>query len=416
MKNKPQIFDIIIIGAGISGSVCALEIEGIYNILIIDAGSGLIERNCPWETTNICKNCNPCNLIAGFGGCLKSGDSAKISFPPSGKRLLEKTTNFNNISDYINKTYLGSLKKQQTKRAYANFTLKEYPIAIIDSHSSTNILQEIYHRIQNKNNISLCFKERVLDYEKKDCYIIHTDKQIYKTKNIVFATGRFGKEWLKKMIHQKNFKYTYSRALVGVRFEMPAEILKEPGLAHPDFKFTKRFGDFDKVKTFCFCGGLYGGVIKYLNYGNIKLLDGHILSEEKNKLGNFALLHSVGFDILENIKNKYISLNNGNIIRQSFLEFKKREKGLSAIFPPNMHEHLIITLEELFKKAFNNYSLADVSVYGLEIENDWFEVKTNQYLEIDNQTGLFVCGDAATLAQGLLQAAISGYIVAQNFR
>ena len=42
-------FDVIIVGAGISGCICALELQDDLKILLIDAGKETSQRICQWE-------------------------------------------------------------------------------------------------------------------------------------------------------------------------------------------------------------------------------------------------------------------------------------------------------------------------------------------------------------------------------
>ena len=69
---------------------------------------------------------------------------------------------------------------------------------------------------------------------------------------------------------------------------------------------------------------------------------------------------------------------------------------------------------ELFN-TFNEskrYSINETEVFGLEVENNWYEIITSNNFEVISIPGLYVIGDASAIAQGLMQAAITGYITA----
>jgi hypothetical protein len=415
MKISVNNFDIIIIGAGISGCICALELRDDLSILLIDAGEEIDKRKCFWEITGECVQCTPCHLITGIGGCIKPGDSAKLSFPPSGRRLLEKNKNCKKIAKFLNKKYFNNSIAIQTKKKYKNFSLKKYQISIISSIESNIILRNIENTIKNQSNIVLKTCEKVKEINISDIFTIITEKSIYSSTRVIIATGRYGKNWLKELITEKKLEFEKSASLIGVRVQVPYELLIKPSKAHPDFKYSETFGK-DKVKTFCFCGGVSGGVIKPINYDGIQFLDGHINTKTKNNKANFALLHTVSEEDTNRIIARYKKVNNGKIIKEKYSEFISTHSQLSQILTEEITKNIITVYEKLFNlfNEKNKYLINDTEVFGLEVENNWYEIKTNSTFEVDSISGLYVIGDALAIAQGLMQAAITGYIAAKG--
>ncbi len=411
IQNK---YDIIIIGAGISGCICALELNEKEKVLLIDAGKLTNKRKCSWEKNNKCKQCTPCNLITGIGGCIKPGDSAKISFPPSGKRLFSKNNECDKIAELINTKYFNNSNPQSTLESFKKFNLKKYPISIIDSNSTRIILNNLEDKIIHKKNIIIKKQEKVIEINISDIFTIKTNKGKYIAPRVILATGRYGKNWLKNFIKKNNISYNKSKCLIGVRFQLPYELLINPSKIHPDFKYTRTFSNNDKVKTFCFCGGESGGIIKPLFYDGIQLLDGHINTVNKSQKGNFALLHTVTEEEVENIIVKYKEENNGRMISENYSDFNSINSQLSKILPDKIKNNILTVYNELFN-AFNEnekYSINETEVFGLEVENNWYEINTNNNFEVTTIPGLYVIGDAVAIAQGLMQAAITGYITA----
>lgn len=412
-QNK---YDIIIIGAGISGCICALELNENTKILLIDAGSMTNERNCQWEETNTCARCNPCNLITGIGGCIKPGDSAKVSFPPSGKRLSDKNNKCGEIASLINKKYFFNSIAQSTVEVFKDFKLRKYPVSIIDSNDSRKILNNFEQNLKHKKNIIIKCQEEVLDIEISDKFTVKTNKDTYYASRVILATGRYGKTWLKTLVIKDKIEYNKSKCLVGLRFQLAHELLVIPGSLHPDFKYTKIFNSDDKVKTFCFCGGESGGIIKPLFYDGIQLLDGHINTVTKSSKGNFALLHTVTEEDITKIVLKYKEISDGKIIKENYSDFNKGNSQLSRILPDKIKKNIVTVYEELFNSFNENkkFSINDTEVFGIEIENNWYEISTNSNFEVISVPGLYVIGDALAIAQGLMQAAITGYITAHG--
>jgi len=63
-------FDVIIVGAGPAGIFSALELadKTDLSILLLDRGSAIDQRKCPSSRGLGCLNCDPCFLLAGWGG------------------------------------------------------------------------------------------------------------------------------------------------------------------------------------------------------------------------------------------------------------------------------------------------------------------------------------------------------------
>ena len=63
-------YDVCIVGAGPCGLTSALQLSKKYEVCIIDAGRKFEDRVCKLDLNKKCnENCNPCNIITGFGGC-----------------------------------------------------------------------------------------------------------------------------------------------------------------------------------------------------------------------------------------------------------------------------------------------------------------------------------------------------------
>ncbi|MBC7130064.1 NAD(P)/FAD-dependent oxidoreductase, partial [Candidatus Bathyarchaeota archaeon] len=63
-------YDVIIVGAGPAGIFSALEIveNSDLNVLLLDKGPDIDKRRCPASRGFGCVNCEPCNLLSGWGG------------------------------------------------------------------------------------------------------------------------------------------------------------------------------------------------------------------------------------------------------------------------------------------------------------------------------------------------------------
>ncbi|MFE9321872.1 hypothetical protein ACIHDR_03570 [Nocardia sp. NPDC052278] len=250
---------------------------------------------------------------------------------------------------------------------------------------------------------------------------------------------------------------TYSK---GIRVEMPQPYLQVVGSIFPDFKFSSRAHPC-KTKTFCFCGGPNGGRIKFTNYQDqfeqeIVTLDGHETLERPQRgrilAANFGLLcqeerlmESVGESrkFAEDVLRPYLAISNGRPIVQSMRDFRAKHSPTGSwdqlsdampfqpsvadlrlapvhrLFSDQQHKSLISTFDTIMHPMFETAGLEfdvgridqSVLVVGLELEFMWSAIEINADCET-SQRGLFVAGDTAGLAQGVIQAAMMGIRVA----
>ena len=86
-------YDVIIVGAGPAGLFAAYELckNKHIKVLLIDQGKLAKNRVCPMNKNGIpCVNCNPCNIMSGYGGAGTFSDG-KLNFVPKlGKSDLMK--------------------------------------------------------------------------------------------------------------------------------------------------------------------------------------------------------------------------------------------------------------------------------------------------------------------------------------
>ena len=86
-------YDVIIVGAGPAGLFSAYELiekNKDLKICLIDQGKLAKNRVCPMKKTGKCVNCQPCNILSGFGGAGTFSDGKLNFIPKLGKSDLFK--------------------------------------------------------------------------------------------------------------------------------------------------------------------------------------------------------------------------------------------------------------------------------------------------------------------------------------
>ena len=89
MKN----FDVVIVGAGPAGLFTAYELKEKkkdLKVCLIDLGKRAENRVCPMKQGHKCMNCNPCQILSGFGGAGTFSDGKLNFIPKLGKSDLFK--------------------------------------------------------------------------------------------------------------------------------------------------------------------------------------------------------------------------------------------------------------------------------------------------------------------------------------
>lgn len=273
--------------------------------------------------------------------------------------------------------------------------------------------------------------------------------------NLVLATGRRGVASTAHLLHQLGAEVEAPDISVGIRLEMATDVLDAIGGEHPDLKISQHgAGERLKVKTFCFCGGSNGGRIKFTNYQDafgepVITLDGHETTERAAVDGralaaNFGLLAQVAgrgdaTAARESFLTGYRKLGAGRPMVQSLKDFLNRSTEqpgwpeLSARMPftPSIADLRTGPVHELFTAsehasltagatqllgAIQRYRrsgepLAELAeqilVVAPELEFLWGKPRTDASCRIDG-TPVYVVGDAAGVAQGVVQAAMTG--------
>lgn len=257
-------------------------------------------------------------------------------------------------------------------------------------------------------------------------------------KYVIVAPGRSGAEWLKVEAQALGLKTLSNPVDVGVRVEVQAAVLEEltKVLYEPKLIYYSRFFD-DAVRTFCVAP--YGEVITE-SYDGVLTVNGQSYAERKTENTNFAILVSTSFT--EPFKEpiaygKYIArltnLLSGGIIVQRLgdLEAGRRSTeeriqrstivptlksatpgDLSFVLPYRYLADIREMLEALDKIAPGLHS-RDTLLYGVEVKFYSSRLVLNDCLETPI-SNLFTIGDGAGLTRGLVQASVSGVIVAKQ--
>lgn len=448
-------YDIIIVGAGASGIFAAYELVKInpdLKILMIEKGHSLDKRKCPIDGKKIktCINCPVCNIMNGYGGAGSLSDG-KYNITNNFGGELYKYVGYSEALELMNyvdnvlcsmggedaKLYSTNDSNIKSKALQHDLHLLDAKVRHLGTDRNVVIMGNIFEHLNER--IEIIFDTEVKDIlNKNDEFEVVTDKNSFKSKKLILATGRSGSKWISEICSKLKIRTESNRVDIGVRVELPAEIFEHITDKVYESKIvykTKKYGDM--VRTFCM--NPHGEVVTE-NTNGIITVNGHSYSNPKLHTSNtnFALLVSNRFTEPFKNSNEYgesiARLSNmlgGGVIVQRFGDLvsgrrtneRRMEKSftiptlkatpgdLSLVIPKRQLDDII---EMIY--ALNNIAPGtaneDTLLYGVEVKfyNSKVEVDNNLETKIK---GLYILGDGSGVTHSLSQASASGVYVAR---
>ena len=465
-----------IIGSGVSGIFCAIELinkgfDG--DIVIYDKGKDLDKRRCFVNANTPCKKCKVCSITHGVGGAGSYSDS-KLNFDTSGRvggDMAELMTQ-EEITKYLKRTYeiyqQFGIEEFQSK-AYGK-DIDEDTKEIMDMiknnpkldigecvtiHLGTENSRTIYGRMikfLREYGVEIRENTEVVDVEdnKIGCkwrcssnYSLYEDCIDYEEfDKIVVAMGRSGNKLVKRICDDNGIKYKNGKVDIGVRVEVPNKVMQELNEHFYECKiyFQGSFGD--KARTFCQNPSGFVTVESY-PYNNKKIFtaNGHAYANKKSENTNFAILVSRNFnEDLENPLENFVypsidvanSLGKGSVIVQSLKDIKlnrrsteERIKELNIIPTANVYKgditsvmpyRTLVTIlefiEELNKMA-PGIDGDNTLLYYPESKFHSNKVLIDKYGKSSNPNVYFI-GDCSGWVHGLTTACSHGILCAES--
>ncbi len=451
-------YDVIIIGAGPAGLFAAYELitkNKNLKVLLLDKGKKAENRFCPMTKTGKCVNCNPCNILSGYGGAGTFSDGKLNFIPKIGKsdlfkymseseayKLIDETeeifTKFNMDSDVYpsNMDEALKLKKQVAINGDRLLLIKQKHLG---SDKLPGYIEDFSNYLED-NGVILKENTDVVDIEKcSDGYNIKTKNEDYKAAYVIVAPGRTGAKWIQELADKYKIPYLSQSIEIGVRVEVRKEILEEfTNVIYDPTIFIKTDTYGDEIRTFCTNPG--GFVAKENYYGYI-CVNGHSLKDIKSNNSNFAFISKVNLTepatntreygesiarianvlgeskpIIQNLKDlKRGRRSTWHKINKGFIEPTLKDcvaGDLALVLPHRIITNILEGLEKL-DKIMPGVNNDETLLYGPEIKFFSNEISTNNNFKLENDNIYFV-GDGAGKAGNIVTAAATGLVSARD--
>jgi len=452
-------YDIGIIGGGISGIMCAFELiqnNSNLEICIFEKGNSILDRKCPLteQKSSKCLKCPSCAIMEGFGGCGSFSDG-KYNFTTEFGGWLNEYIPSEQVMELIEymdkilvrfgattKRYTTNTPKARELRKIAlqnDLHLLQAEVKHLGTENNLKIMTNIYNFLKDKVDIK--HRTEIIDISpENNKYVLDTGSEQFSCDYLISAVGRVGSEWFSEQCKKLNIKLTNNQIDLGVRVELPYEILSHITDEVYEAKlhyYTKKYNDL--VKTFCM--NPRGHVVTENTIG-VLTVNGHSYSDEalKSDNTNFALLVCNKFTSPFNEPLKYgkyiATLSNmlgdgvivqrfGDLVKGRRTNEKRMAKSftkptlksanagdLGLVLPKRYLDNIIemiYTLDNIARGTANY----DTLLYGVEVK--FYSARP----ELDNKLetvypNFYAIGDGAGITRSLSQAAASGIYVARN--
>ncbi len=262
----------------------------------------------------------------------------------------------------------------------------------------------------------------------------------YQADYVIAAPGREGSAWFMKEAARLELGRADNPVDVGVRVEVPAEVLADVTAVAYESKLLFYSRSFDnRVRTFCMCP--YGEVVTEESEGIITV-NGQSYAGKKTANTNFALLVSTRFTepfkepiaygrylaSLANLLGDGVLVQRLGDLRSGHRSTTERiarslvRPTLPCATPGDLsyalpYRHLASLLEAL--EALDRFAPGVGSrhtlLYGIEVKFYSARPRLTSHLETEVHN-LFAVGDGAGVTRGLVQASASGLLAAREVK
>ena len=448
-----------IVGSGVSGIFCAIELinQGFDGeIVMYDKGKSLDERRCFVTSDTPCKKCKICSITQGVGGAGSFSDS-KLNFDPSGTiggDMSELMTR-DEIVEYLKKTYA----------IYQQFGIEEFQSKMYGLEHSENAL-DIIDKIKDSERLSMVdavtlhlgtensriIYGRMIKFLKEHGVEIREKVEVTKVQGnkindeefdkIVIAMGRSGNKLVKDICKDNNIKMKNGKVDIGVRVEVPNEVMRELNENFYECKIYFRGSFKDKARMFCTNPSGFVAVESYpFQGGKLFTANGHAYANKKSNNTNFAILVSRNFnedcphpleDYVYPLIQATNSLGKGSVILQSLKDIKLNRRSteeriaeldivptanvykgdITSVMPYRTLVTILEFLHELHRVA-PGIDGDNTLLYSPECKFHSNKVVIDKYGRSSNPNIYFI-GDCSGYVRGLTTAGSHGILCAEN--
>ena len=239
-------YDVVIIGAGISGIFAGYELTKLnpkLKVLMLEQGRDIFKRNCPTIGNKIkdCVKCKTCDIMRGFGGAGAYSDG-KFNFTtefggwlndylPDEEvmKLIDYVDKVNmefGATDEVFSTYSAEAKAIEKRALENDLHLLQASVKHLGTENNVEILKRLYNYLTERLEMQCNTQVKQIAPHDEDYIVTLSDGTELQCKYLIAAPGRSGAEWFSQQCKDLNLNLINNQVDIGVRVELPAKVLE----------------------------------------------------------------------------------------------------------------------------------------------------------------------------------------------
>jgi uncharacterized FAD-dependent dehydrogenase len=432
---------VTIIGAGPAGLFCAYELkkqDKSVEVLVIDKGKDISDRA---EKDLMCG--------VGGAGCLSDG---KLNLSPriggNLDKLAHSKSEAQELVELVDSVFLKygapdeaygissgviELEKRAMKAGITYVPIKQ-------RHIGSDLLPKVVENFKEELlSTGVRFMPETEVVEIGDRYVLTSDGKKIESDVVLAAVGRAGAKWLADETERLGVRAVHAPIDVGVRVEVPDEVMIDITKISYDPKFhiiTSKYDDF--VRTFC--TNPSGFVVKE-EYDGFIGVNGHAYRGKKSTNTNFALLCNVRLtepleDTImygQSIAEIATTLGGKKPLLQRLKDLREGQRStwerlnksyvkptlrdvtpgdISMAMPGRIISDMLEGLGKL-DKVIPGVAEDSTLIYAPEIKYYSMHIRVDKDMRT-NLPYLYAAGDGAGLTRGVVTSAASGILAARG--
>jgi uncharacterized FAD-dependent dehydrogenase len=452
--------DVLIVGAGPAGLFAAGElVDSGLDVTIVEAGKDVHKRKCPLKTTTKCMKCSPCNVMSGVGGAGGLSDGKLNLRPDIGGNLTDFTHDEDEawaLVERVDQIFLAhgvpddgygvGPEAEELRRRAASFGINFIPIRQrhVGSDKLPGVIGSLKRWLSDQGIEFLLnseVKEIVVDDAEVRGVTIKARKgpKHLECDQVIACPGRSGAIWFADEGERLGIRTHHAPVDIGVRVEVLSMVMDPVTKINWDPKFhiyTETYDDW--VRTFCTCPD---GFVTKEDYGDFVGVNGHSMIDEKSDNTNFAFVTNLKLTepvedttaYASSIARLSATIGGGKPIIQRLGDLCKGRRStwsrirksyvkptltdvtpgdISMALPQRLVTNIIEGLTKL-NEVIPGVASESTLLYCPELKMYSMRFITDENM-MTSMTGLFVAGDGAGLARGIVGSAATGILAARG--